>query len=91
MLTTRPDDARLQFGLALEYLKNDRLDDGVAMLQRYLGHADDEGNGWGRLASALRQLGREDEAREALRKGIQAAERHGHPSMAAELTEALGE
>ena len=91
MLATRPDDARLQFGLALEYLKTDRLEEGVEMLQRYLSRADDQGNAWGRLATALRQLGREEEAKEALRKGILAAERHGHPSMAAELTDALGD
>jgi predicted Zn-dependent protease len=91
MLATKPDDTRLQFGLALEYLKTDRLEEGVEMLERYLSKADDQGNAWGRLASALRRLGREEEAREALRKGILAAERHGHPSMAAELAESLGE
>jgi len=89
MLATRPDDPRLLFGLALEYLKEERLDDGVSTLRRYLALADDEGNAWGRLGTALRTLGREDEAREAFLRGIEAAERHGHPSMAEELRETL--
>jgi E3 SUMO-protein ligase RanBP2 len=91
MLAARPGDSRLLFGLALEYLKLGRLEDGVATLRRYLEHADDQGNAWGRLGFALRELGQEEEAREAFRKGIRAAERHGHPGMAAELAEALGE
>jgi E3 SUMO-protein ligase RanBP2 len=91
MLAARPEDSRLLFGLALEYLKGGRLEEGVEALRRYLARADDEGNAWGRLGFALRELGREQEASEAFRKGIQAAERHGHPSMAAELSEALGE
>lgn len=91
MLTNRPDDARLLFGLALEYLKAGRVSEGVETLQRYLNRADDQGNAWGRLGYALRELGKEEEARVAFRKGILAAERHGHPSMAAELAEALGE
>jgi len=90
MLATRPDDPRLLFGLALEYLKEERLADGVDALRRYLALADDEGNAWGRLGTALRGLGREDEAREAFQRGIEAAERHGHPSMAEELRETLG-
>jgi Flp pilus assembly protein TadD len=90
LLATRPDDARLLFGLALEYLKEERLEQGVSTLRRYLALADDEGNAWGRLGAALRRLGREAEARDAYTRGIESAERHGHPSMAEELREALG-
>ena len=89
MLASRPEDPRLRFGLALEYLGAGRLEDGVAALRDYLSVAEDEGNAWGRLAAALREMGREDEAREAYRRGILAAERHGHPSMAEELASAL--
>jgi Flp pilus assembly protein TadD len=85
MLATRPADARLLFGLALEYLKEERLEEGVGTLERYLAVADDEGNAWGRLGAALRRLGREDEARAAYARGVEAAERHGHPSLAEEL------
>ena len=85
MLATRPNDERLLFGLALEYLKDERLEEGVETLRKYLAIADDQGNAWGRLGSALRQLGREAEAREAFARGIESAERHGHPTMAEEL------
>lgn len=85
MLDSRPDDPRFRFGLALELLKEERLQEGVEELRRYLSLSDDEGNAWGRLGAALRQLGRDDEGRDAYRKGIEAAERHGHPTMAEEF------
>jgi predicted Zn-dependent protease len=85
MLGNRPEDSRLRFGLALEYLKADRRQDGIRELRRYLDEADDEGNGWGRLGAALREEGREDEAIEAIQKGIDAAMRFGHPTMADEF------
>ena len=89
MLERRPDDTRLRFGLALEYLKQDRLEEAVNQLRRYLGATDDEGNAWGRLGDALRRLGREDEARDAFERGIAAAEAHGHPTMAEEFRREL--
>ena len=85
MLETRPDDTRLHFGLSLEYLNAGRLEEGVSALRGYLERADDEGNAWGRLGAALRELGRDDEAREAYRQGIEAAGRHGHPTMVEEF------
>lgn len=91
MLAGRPDDVRLRFGVALEYLKAGRTEDGVRELRRYLEEADDEGNGWGRLGAALLDLGRDEEAANAYRTGIAAAERHGHPTMADEFREALEE
>jgi Flp pilus assembly protein TadD len=89
MLETRPDDARLRFGLALEYEKLGRWAEVAEHLQRYLDTAQDEGNAWGRLGAALRRLGRHDEAREAYAAGIEAALLHGHPTMAAEFEEVL--
>lgn len=89
MLEKRPDDSRLRFGLAMEYLTAGRTEDGVEHLRRYLDSAEDEGNAWGRLGQALMELGREEEAREAMRTGIEAAERHGHPTMAEEFREIL--
>lgn len=89
MLETRPDDPRLHFGLSLEYLNAGQLEEGVTALQGYLDRTDDEGNAWGRLGAALRELGREEEAREAYRKGIEAAGRHGHPTMVGEFEAVL--
>jgi len=89
MLKRRPDDTRLRFGLALEFLTAGRTEEGIDELRRYLAAADDEGNAWGRLGAALREVGRDDEARDAYLRGIQAAERHGHPTMAQEFEEVL--
>ena len=89
MLEKRPEDSRVRFALAVEYLNGSRTEDGVRELRAYLEASDDEGNAWGRLAAALLDLGRPDEAREAYRKGIAAAERFGHPTMAEEFAAEL--
>ena len=89
MLAAHPDDARLRFGLALEYLASGNFEAGVRELLLYLESSDDEGNAWGRLGSALRQLGRDEEAKDAYRRGIEAAEKHGHPTMVDEFLEVL--
>jgi Flp pilus assembly protein TadD len=91
MLERNPSDARARFGLALEYEKAGDWEQAAAQLQAYLEAADDEGNAWGRLGHALRQLGREDEARAAYLRGVEVAQRHGHPSMAMEFEEVLSE
>ena len=91
MLEARPDDPRAGFGLALEYERAGRWEDAVEALRDYLSRVADEGNAYGRLARALRQLGREEDAREAYRQGIEAAQRHGHPTMAGEFEDELDE
>ena len=89
MVAKNPDNALARFGLANEALKNGLWDEAREQLVAYLGMYDDEGNGWSRLAEALEKLGRTDEAREALQKGIAASQRYGHGGMAAELEERL--
>lgn len=91
MADSRPDDPRPRFGLALEYEKAERWEDAARELREYLARTDDEGNAWGRLGKALRRLGRDDEAKEAYRSGIDAASRHGHPTMAGEFEDVLDE
>ena len=91
MLERNPGDARVRFGLAAEYEKLGRWDRVAERLRAYLASTDDEGNAWGRLAVALRHLGEVEESRRAYRAGIEAARRHGHPSMAAEFEQALEE
>jgi Flp pilus assembly protein TadD len=90
MLEKNPQDTRARFGLALEYEKQGRWQDAADQLNAYLDTADDEGNAWGRLGHALLQLGRHDEARQAYTRGIEVANRHGHPTMAMEFQEILG-
>ncbi len=91
LLEKRPDDQRLRFGLAVEYLSEGRLEEAVEELRTYLESADDEGNAWGRLGQALRELGRDEEARAAYRRGVEVAEAHGHPTMADEFRAELGD
>lgn len=91
MLQRNPDDPRPRLGLAMEYEKAGRWADVVRELEAYLARTDDQGNAWGRLAYALRQLGRDQQARAAYQRGIDAANQHGHPGMAAEFEEALEE
>lgn len=91
MLERNPGDPRAHFGLAAEYEKLGRWDDAVRELRAYLSIANDEGNAWGRLGHALRQLGQDAEAQEAYRRGVKEAASHGHPTMAADFEEILQE
>lgn len=91
MLERNPRDPRARFGLATEYEKLGRWEDAVRELREYLALAEDEGNAWGRLGHALRQLGRDTEAQEAYRRGVKEAAAHGHPTMAADFDEILQE
>jgi Flp pilus assembly protein TadD len=89
MLEHSPDDPRLHFGLALEYEKLGDWQQVASRLRRYLDLTEDEGNAWGRLGHALRQLGLDEDARAAYRRGVEVANRHGHPTMAMEFEEVL--
>lgn len=84
MLTTDPGNTSVLFGLAKEYEKAGRDQELIETLNRYLEKFDDEGNAFGMLASAYERLGKRDEARKAYERGIETAQRHGHPSMAEE-------
>jgi E3 SUMO-protein ligase RanBP2 len=84
LLEKRPHDARVRFGLAAAYEAGGQWEEAVTELRAYLRGADDEGNAWGRL-------GRTTEARDAYTRGVEAATRHGHPSMAAEFTDLLSQ
>lgn len=85
MVAKNPGNALARFGLANEALKEGLYEEAVEQLQTYLSMYDDEGNAFGRLADALVRLGRREEAQAALRKGIETANRFGHPGMAAEF------
>ena len=84
MLTTDPANTAVLFGLAKEYEKDGRDDELIETLNRYLEVADDEGNAFGMLAGAYERMGQKDKAREAYERGIETAQRHGHPGMAEE-------
>lgn len=84
MLAADPGNTTVLFGLAKEYEKAGRDNDLVETLKRYLENVDDEGNAFGMLAAAYGRLGERDKAREAYTRGIETAQRHGHPGMAEE-------
>lgn len=84
MLESDPDNTAILFGLAKEYEKAGRHAEVIATLKEYLARADDEGNAYGMLAKAYSATGDQESARAAYRKGIEVAQAHGHPSMAAD-------
>ena len=91
MLAKSPHNALARFGLANELMKAELYEEAREHLAAYLAAYDDEGNGYARLAEALEKLGRTDEARDALRRGIAASRRFGHTGMANELEARLEE
>src|SRR5690242_1389203 len=84
MLASDPGNTSVLFGLAKEYEKVGRDRELVETLQQYLEKFDDQGNAFGMLASAYERLGERDQARAAYERGIETAQRHGHPGMAEE-------
>ena len=91
MVERNPSNALARFGLANEALKAQLYEEAAQHLRVYLDSHEDEGNGYGRLAEALIRLERIDEARAALREGIEASRRFGHPGMVNEFEARLEE
>ena len=91
MLSNDPGNSSVLFGLAKEYEKIGADEKLIEILNRYLAACDDEGNAFGMLASAYERTDQRDKAREAYERGIETAQRHGHPSMAEEYRMTLDE
>jgi cytochrome c-type biogenesis protein CcmH/NrfG len=84
-----PANVRARFGLACEAQKAGLWEEAAEHFSMYLSQHDDEGNGYGRFAESLLALDRVPEARSALERGIEAAQRFGHPGLADELSSRL--
>ena len=84
MLAQDPKNTSVLFGLAKEYEKAGDDAKVIERLLEYLEVADDEGNAYGMLATAYERTGERDKARDAYQRGIETAQRHGHPGMAEE-------
>ena len=84
LLVKDPGNALARFGLANELVKAGHHEEARTMLLDYLSMHDDEGAAYRLLALANEKLGRVAEAKEAYHRGIEVAERHGHPGMADE-------
>jgi Flp pilus assembly protein TadD len=89
MVIKNPGHALARYGLANELVKAEKFDEALTVLRDYLAMHDDEGSAFRLLAACYIKLDRTDEAREAYRRGIEAANRHGHPGMAAEFEASL--
>jgi len=89
MLVNDPVNGSILFGLAKEYEKAGQTLEMIETLERYLAIAEDEGNAFGMLARAYEQSDQRDKAKETYQRGIDAATRHGHPSMAQEFRESV--
>jgi tetratricopeptide (TPR) repeat protein len=84
MLVNDPINSSILFGLAKEYEKMGQTAEMIETLERYIAISEDEGNAFGMLAGAYEKAGQGDKARETYQRGIEAAMKHGHPSMAEE-------
>jgi predicted Zn-dependent protease len=91
MLVSDPINSSILFGLAKEYEKVGQTAEMIETLERYLATSDDEGNAFGMLARAYEKSGEDSKAKGAYQRGIDAARKHGHPSMAEEYRLALEE
>jgi Flp pilus assembly protein TadD len=89
LLNDDPNDAFVHYGLANEYYKKEDFAACIEHINTYLKIADDEGAVYRMLGHSLMRLGRQQEARAAFERGIEAAERHAHPSMAEEFREII--
>ena len=84
MLEAESDNTMVMFGLAKEYEKSGQTAEMIETLERYLAISDDEGNAFGMLARAYEKAEQRDRARLTYERGVDAATKHGHPSMAEE-------
>jgi predicted Zn-dependent protease len=84
MVVKDPGNPLARYGLANELMKAELFDEARKALVDYLAMHDDEGAAFRLLAVANEKLGRIEDAKEAYRRGIETARRHGHPSMADE-------
>ena len=91
MLAADPNNALVRYGIANELIKAENFEEARASLLEYLSMHDDEGAAYRLLALANLRLGQVDNAREAYRRGMEVAMKHGHPSMAGEYEMALND
>jgi tetratricopeptide (TPR) repeat protein len=91
MRSESPGDRDLRYFLANEYLQRQRYAEALAELEEYFRSGDDEGMGFKMRATCLFHLGRREEAKACLQEGIEAALRHHHRDLAADIEETLAD
>lgn len=89
MIQSEPENALARYGLANELVKTESYEEAITALQEYLAMHEDEGAAYRLLGYANEKLKNYADARQAYQKGIQAANKHRHPGMAAEYESKL--
>ncbi len=89
LLERDPTDAFLHFGLAMEYVKLGRLDDALAAFDRVLEHDPNYSAAYYHKGNTLIGLGRHEEARDVLARGVEVTRRNGDPHAQREMEELL--
>ncbi|MBL8800251.1 MAG: tetratricopeptide repeat protein [Planctomycetia bacterium] len=85
MLAEDPNDAFLGYGLAMDHVSAGDDAGAIVCFQTLLERNPDYVPGWQQLGQTLARLGREAEARDAWRQGIDQARRQGNDHAAHEM------
>jgi thioredoxin-like negative regulator of GroEL len=89
MLTEEPQDVFLRYGLAMELMKEERHEESLAGFRTLQTGDPPHVPAFFMAGQQLASLGRIDEAREALRSGIEQARLQGDAHAAGEMSEFL--
>jgi len=89
MLPEEPNDPMLRYMLANEFFKAGQYPEAIEHISTYLNMKEDEGAVFRLLAQSYQKLGKTDDARKSYERGIEAANKHGHPGMAEEFQMAI--
>jgi predicted Zn-dependent protease len=89
LLSAEPDDAFLNFGLAMELARQNRVEDALTRFDRVIGLDPDYVAAYFQKARTLAGAGRIEESRRTLHVGIQRSHSIGNEHAAGEMSEML--
>ena len=91
ILERQPEDEFAQYALALEYVKTGEQDRAAQLFAGLIDQSPDYLATYYQYGVLLKDSGRETDAADILRKGVEVAERAGETHTKEELLEALGD
>jgi Tfp pilus assembly protein PilF len=89
MLADEPNDPELRYALAMEYISAGDNEGAVRCFRELFAVATDYFPAYHQAGRSLQRLGRPDEARDVLRRGIAAAQKKGDLHAAGEMQELM--
>ena len=89
LLTENPQDSFARYGLALEYVKQGKLQEAIAEFQTLLSFNPEYGAAYFHMGQTMEKLSRTEEARAIYRQGIEVATRQRNSHARSELESAL--